>query len=118
LAPGALHVPAQLLAKQFSLSPRQLERRFLQAYGMSLRDYRRLVRFMTALLPMMTQQQRPGGLTRIAQDSGYTDQSHLIRDFHAFIGASPLQFLKAFHRPDSDVSFWKFSPAQLQSFLD
>jgi AraC-like DNA-binding protein len=39
---------------------------------------------------------RPGlTLTQLAYDAGYFDQSHLIREFRAFTGLTPRDFLRS-----------------------
>jgi len=40
-------------------------------------------------------QQAPETLARVAVDSGYCDESHLIRDFRTFVGTPPATFLAA-----------------------
>jgi AraC-like DNA-binding protein len=59
--------------------------------GMSIRDFQSIRRLHAALLK---QRARPG-LTwgRIAALSGYSDQSHLIRDCRALLGETPVRFI-------------------------
>jgi AraC-like DNA-binding protein len=54
--------------------------------------YCRLQRFQKALA-IAAQQQRPGwGI--LAATCGYFDQAHLIRDFRAFSGISPTEYVR------------------------
>lgn len=77
------------LADALSLSPRQVARLTMATHGVSpklLAMKHRALRAATHLA--LT---RPH---RIAQATlGYADQSHMIRDFHRFIGATPKAFL-------------------------
>lgn len=95
------------LASSADLSGRQFERRFLANYGMSLRDYRRLVRYMNALNLVLTRPWEHGLVTKIAQDSGYFDQAHFIRDFREFVGRAPGEFMKAKMAEHPENRFWR-----------
>jgi AraC-like DNA-binding protein len=79
------------LAGDSGLSIRQLERRFLKQIGVPPRQYVNVIRFRRVFDQLTT-----GGRqdwARLALEAGYFDQSHLIRDFHRFIGCSPSQFV-------------------------
>jgi AraC-like DNA-binding protein len=102
-----LTLATSAIAAAVDLSGRQFERRFLANYGMSLRDYRRLVRYMTALNLVLTRPWQPGLVTRIAQDSGYFDQAHFIRDFREFVGRPPGDFIKNNMAEDPENKYWK-----------
>ncbi|HEY0062215.1 MAG TPA: helix-turn-helix domain-containing protein [Telluria sp.] len=77
------------LADQFGLSVRQLERRYLAAYGMPVRASRRMDRYVDAMAALLRGPLGHGGLTRIAVDAGYHDQSHMMRDFAHYTGMGP-----------------------------
>lgn len=113
-----LLMPSALLAKSFDLSARQLERRFLVAYGMPLRDYRRLARFSAALAQMLSQPQSTGTLARIAVEANYVDQAHLIRDFRQFVGNTPGKVMKAQQEEESIYQFWRLSRTELHTYID
>lgn len=113
-----LLLPSQALAKSFDLSARQLERRFLAAYGMPLRDYRRLARFSAALARMLFRPQSHGALARIAQEANYVDQAHLIRDFRQFVGNTPGRVMKDQQQEESIYQFWRQSRAELHTYID
>ncbi|MES2319395.1 MAG: helix-turn-helix domain-containing protein [Pseudomonadota bacterium] len=84
-----LALPTPDLADQFGLSVRQLERRYLAAYGMPVRESRRMDRYVDAMAALLRGPVRYGGLTRIAVDAGYHDQSHMMRDFAQYAGMAP-----------------------------
>lgn len=72
--------------QQTGLSRRQFERQSLVYAGMPPNNVTRIARFNKAL-----QLSRRASLTwtEIAQEAGYYDHMHLVRDFHAFAGQSP-----------------------------
>ncbi|WP_353155483.1 helix-turn-helix domain-containing protein [Herminiimonas fonticola] len=113
-----LQLPGHILAAASNLGVRQFERRFRQHYGVSLRDYRRLARFNTALATLIAQVPERGVSTRIAQDSGYFDDAHFSRDFQDFIGAAPGKFIKTRNSDESAYRLWRFNQKDMQAFID
>lgn len=73
------------VAEQLSMSERQLERRFIAQVGISPKKYARLRRFENAVALSRSATTLAG----VANAAGYYDQSHFIRDFHAFTGMAP-----------------------------
>jgi AraC-like DNA-binding protein len=74
------------LACATSLSPRQLQRIFARETGMPPRSYLRLLRFRDAVAGVQGEESR---LADTAAASGYADQAHMTREFHALAGLSP-----------------------------
>ncbi len=75
------------LADQSGLSARQLDRLFYAHVGVGPKMFLRMVRFRSVF-----QRLNSGGTGQwaaIAAAAGYTDQSHLIRDFRQFAGCPP-----------------------------
>ncbi|HTF81365.1 MAG TPA: helix-turn-helix domain-containing protein [Cytophagales bacterium] len=70
---------------------RQLERKFLQQIGLSPKQLGKVIRLQAAIHAMINE--TPENLSGIAYDSDYYDQSHFIRDFKEFTGATPREFL-------------------------
>jgi len=95
LPPAMLALPTEEIAGRFGISVRQLERRVMGGYGQSLRDGRRMMRYIRALSRMMAAPLRHGGLTRVAVDSGYHDQAHMVRDFVQYTGMAPKALMAA-----------------------
>lgn len=77
---------------QLNLSARSLERLFLTHIGITPIFYARICRFQTSL--SLLREGRFRSLTDIAHSLGYFDQSHFIRDFKLFSGASPGIYLR------------------------
>ena len=66
---------------------RHLERLFRDEVGVGPKVLARLVRFQAAAARVVGEPDAP--LVAVSGDSGYFDQSHMIRDFLAFAGSSP-----------------------------
>jgi AraC family transcriptional regulator len=74
------------IARVLGLHPVYVARRFRQAYGLSIREYRKLVMVRRAAgLALATRLT----LRRIAHDCGFADQSHMCRTFRTVTGWSP-----------------------------
>ena len=79
------------LAAALGLSERQLERRFLAAVGVTPKRFAGLRRFERAVRLAQTEPT----LAQAAVAAGYYDQSHLVRDFRRYAGASPTALLRS-----------------------
>jgi AraC-like DNA-binding protein len=80
------------VANEIGWSHKHLVVKFTQQVGVTPRTAARLVRFGRVL-----DRVRAGGTARwdqIAADGGYADQPHLIRDFRAFAGVTPTDYLR------------------------
>ena len=82
---------ASLLALQeeTGLSERSLQRKFKHSVGISMQLFARICRFQASLSQLRTQQYAK--LSDLAFEQDYADQSHHIRAFRDFAGASPQQ---------------------------
>ena len=74
-------------AVQAGTSRRHLERLFVEQVGMGPKMLARLFRFQAAAARVVGEP--AAALASVSGDSGYFDQSHMIRDFMAFSGTSP-----------------------------
>ncbi len=75
------------LARELGLSRRQVERRFLDTVGVPPKTYAGIRRWQQALTLLRAQPTLP--LSAVALNSGYTDQSHMNRDFQRLLGLTP-----------------------------
>ncbi|WP_309670212.1 helix-turn-helix domain-containing protein [Gemmatimonas sp.] len=94
-ADGARRDPTpsvQALADAHGVSLRTVQRRFLTQVGVSPKRFSRIVRFHRVCLAW---RHEPDTLARVAADCGYYDESHLVRDFRAFVGEPPAGFLNS-----------------------
>jgi len=78
------------LAKELTLSTRQLERRVLAAVGLSPKMFSRIQRFSGVFSAMG---QPACNWVETAVSCGYYDQAHLIRDCRMFAGVTPTHLL-------------------------
>jgi len=89
MPPTLLFSPTADIATAYGLSVRQLERNHTAAYGLTLIESRRMLRYAGALGLLIGTAGQRGLLARIAGAAGYHDQSHMIRDFREFLGIAP-----------------------------
>jgi AraC-like DNA-binding protein len=99
------------LAQRYGASVRQVERIFNEHVGVSPKMFARLTRLRLAL--------RLGGSgttdwAEVAAAAGYFDQSHMVREFQALNGATPVEFrsmarraagFRPLHGQERDVAF-------------
>ena len=86
-------VPLDDLAAKVDLSPRALQRRFIEAVGVPPRMLASIVRFRRVFDAL----QEPGvtNWTDAAQAAGYFDHPQMARDFQRFLGCTPSVFFAA-----------------------
>jgi AraC-like DNA-binding protein len=84
--------PVGPLAQELGWSRGRLVDRFRDAVGLPPKPFARILRFQRVVGRL----RRDDGarLAEIAYDCGYADQAHLNRDFRAFAGGSPTDFLR------------------------
>lgn len=73
-------------------SERQLERKFEYHIGMSPKKYGNIIR-LHYFLSLMNNVTDHKNMTMLSYEAGYSDQSHLIREFKNNIGLTPKQYL-------------------------
>lgn len=83
------------VASDVGLSSRRLQAVFLEQVGTTPKLFARISRLQRALGLSRLTPSGPG----LAIDAGYCDQSHMIREFHALAGFSPVGVARALHTP-------------------
>lgn len=85
--------PISRVSRELAIGNRYLERLFVSRLGISPKFFARVVRFQGVFAALN------GGasLARVAQDAGYFDQSHFVREFRALTGLTPGGFLRERH---------------------
>jgi len=82
---GVLNIEG--VARHFGKSRRQIERLFSEVVGVPLKFFCTLARLRYAARLIAHPSER--SLSAIAGDAGYSDQSHMTRDFRRLAGATP-----------------------------
>lgn len=80
-------VSVERLAEDACLGRRQLERRFLQQVGLTPKLFARIIRFNHVL--RLIEAKAENNLAHLAQEGGFYDQAHFIKDFKDFTGLNP-----------------------------
>lgn len=81
------------------LSEKQFSRIFSENIGTTPKDFMRIVRLQRTLSVL---QHNPGiGFAQLSYECGYTDQSHMIKEFKLFSGYTPKEYI-ARYSPVSD----------------
>ena len=94
-------VSVERLASCLSVSVRHLRRVVHRDAAVSLKRFARTVRFIHAVT--MADRRTDPAWARLAAESGYCDQSHLIREFHALAGTSPRRLYRE-RRTEAETS--------------
>jgi AraC-like DNA-binding protein len=85
-------LPVSQVATAAHATVRTLERKFKQAAGHTVKDVSGLMRFEQARDHLW--RHPAANLAGLAQDLGYTDQSHLGREFKRYCGTTPAAFAR------------------------
>lgn len=79
------------LSETACLSPKQFNRVFLDYVGAAPKEFVRIIRMQRALF---TIQQDPSiSFAQLAYECGFSDQSHMIKEFRLFSGYTPTEYL-------------------------
>lgn len=99
MAPGEV-------AREMGLSTRQFQRRFRRQFGYSPKRYQRYSRMLGMIQALRSGNIKAHNLADLAAEFGYYDQSHLVREFKAFVGLSPT--VLAERLAAGDPSLWAY----------
>lgn len=116
-ARGKLYFPLADISRFFGIGQRQLERRVVDAFGMPIRDVRRLSRYGYSLLHMIANPPSWGDLTQIAQEFGYYDQAHMHRDYIELTGVPPSQLLQKIASDDPAYWLYRIPPDEFRNLF-
>jgi AraC-like DNA-binding protein len=78
------------LCKELHLTERTFERRFINAVGVTAKQFSKIIQFHQSLEQLTVKDFTK--LTDIVYANGFADQSHFIKVFKAFTGKTPLAF--------------------------
>lgn len=88
---GESSLSVDSVAASLGMTPRHLHRLFVERVGIGPRLFGRIARFDRTI--RMANRQLPESLWAMAIDAGYHDYQHMKRDFVAFTGMGPAQFM-------------------------
>ncbi|MBN2694885.1 AraC family transcriptional regulator [bacterium] len=94
LSENCFNIKISNIAKEIYTTERTLERVFNENVGVSLIDFKKIMRFQKILL--IKQKNPEFSLTRVAFQAGYSDQSHFINDFKSIVGLTPSNYFKKY----------------------
>lgn len=86
------NMPVSQVAEAAHATVRTLERNFKQSSGYSVKDVSGLIRFEQARNHLWLYPNT--NLAGLAHELGYTDQSHLSREFKRYSGSTPAAFAR------------------------
>lgn len=95
---GKGSVTIDALADASGITRQQFSRRFRAATGLSPKVYARLTRFQALISALLVND--VSQWASVSTELGFTDQAHMINEFHTLAGQSPIQFF----RPHGDHS--------------
>ena len=95
-------MPVSQVAAAAHATVRTLERKFKQSSGYSVKDVSGLIRFEQVRNRLWLQPE--SNLAGLAHELGYTDQSHLSREFKRYSGATPGAFARKAKKRKQAVS--------------
>ena len=90
----------QNLAEETGYSACYLRRVFEQIHGISPKLFERFIRFQNMLYLMEQQEWQSQRMDALCFESGYYDQSHMMKDFKRFAGRTPEQYRKFRLQPE------------------
>jgi AraC-like DNA-binding protein len=80
------------LVKHVGYTERHLERIFIECVGLNPKKFGNIVK-LHSFLKLLKVKSKHDTLTRISCEAGYSDQSHLIKEFKKYTGVTPKEYL-------------------------
>lgn len=103
---GVVTIPQ--LIKHTGYTERHIERAFRESIGISPKKFGNIVKLLS-FLKLLKNKSSQNYLTTMCYDSGYFDQSHLIREFKKYTGITPTEYLNDTNR--LAINFMEFNSA-------
>ena len=91
---GAFVQPVRAIAMDSDLSERTIQLRFRKYLGYSPKELLRFIRFKKVIADILNKKDNEIDWFGLIEEFGYHDQSHLIKDFHHYLGTTPQKFVK------------------------
>jgi AraC-like DNA-binding protein len=80
------------LTKHVGYTERHIERAFIGCIGLSPKKFGNIIK-LHGFLKLLKDKSKQNNLTGIAYEAGYSDQSHLIKEFRKYTGITPKEYL-------------------------
>jgi AraC-like DNA-binding protein len=106
-------LPIQTLSERLGISQKHLIMQFKRLVGATPKELARIYRFKHVLYSIDPTQ--PVDWTQIAHQSRFYDQSHFNRDFEAFTGHNPTDYLRLLHQAQVENPNYTHNPKHLPS---
>ena len=90
-------VPSAQLEKFTGYTERYIERKFMESIGTTPKKFGNIVK-LHHFLGRLRENTQPKNLTSLACETGYADQSHLIKTFKKQTGITPVTYLHKSHK--------------------
>lgn len=110
-------VTIEQLVNYTGYTERHIERTFAQQVGMSPKKYVNIIQ-LHSFLKLLRNKPTEANLTSISYESGYFDQSHLIRMFKKYTGITPSQYLNSTNRLAVNFMEFKDGPNQMSGLYN
>ena len=86
--------PVRAIAMDSDLSERTIQLRFKKYLGYSPKELLRFIRFKKVIHQILQTENEQVDWYSLIETFGYHDQSHLIKDFHHYLGTTPQKFVR------------------------
>ncbi|MBE9463369.1 helix-turn-helix domain-containing protein [Dyadobacter subterraneus] len=86
--------PVRAIAMDSDLSERTIQLRFKKYLGYSPKELLRFLRFKKVINSILNLENQEVDWYGLIEEFGYHDQSHLIKDFHHYLGTTPHKFVR------------------------
>lgn len=86
------HISVAQLVKHTGYTERHLERKFKECIGLNPKKFGNIIK-LHHFLKLLKHKSQDLNLTTICYDAGFSDQSHLIREFRKHTGITPTEYL-------------------------
>lgn len=110
-------ITVEQLVHYTGYTERHIERIFAQQVGMSPKKYVNIVQ-LHSFLKLLRNKPAEANLTGISYESGYFDQSHLIRMFKKYTGITPSEYLNSTNKLAVNFMEFKNGPNQMSDLYN